>query len=106
MDGGDRAGYKQISHVVEALYIGPDTGATKVYQSSAYNQSGWAEIRVISSGAQISAITAPGLEGSSNITSATTWEKGAILVCNQITQFKLSSDSSGGAVILYDKVIL
>jgi len=106
MDGGDRAGYKQNSRVVDALFIGADTGATEVYQSSDYNTNGWAEMVVVSSGAQISTITAPGLEGSTKITSETTWVTNAVLACNQITGFKLSSDSSGGAVILYDKVIL
>ncbi len=106
MDGGDWAGYKQISNVVDALYIGPDTGATAVYSASDYNDAGWAKMMVVSSGAQISAITAPGLEGSSKITSKTTWEKGAVLACSQITEIKLTSKSSHGAVVMYDKVLL
>jgi len=100
MDGGDRAGYKQISDVVPAVLIGPSTGST------AYTSGDWARIVVVSSGAAFAGITAPGMTNSSKITSATTWEKGAILACDKITAIKLSSDSTNHAVLAYSRVLL
>lgn len=108
MDGGDRAGYKQMSGVVDAIFVGPSTGDTDDVQSTDYTvfaDTGWAEIEVISSGANFAFVTAPGLVNSSKITSATTYLKGAKIVCNQITGFKLSSDSTGHAVIARKKVL-
>ena len=109
MTGGDRAGYKQISGLVDTLFIGPSTGSTDVIQSTDYTNfadNGWHKLVVISSGAVFASITAPGMAGSSNIDSATTWEKGAEIACNQITAFKLSSKTTNHAVMAYGKVLL
>jgi len=109
MDGGDRAGYKQISGVVDAILIGPSTGSTDITQSTAYPvfaDNGWSEIEVISSKAAFAVITAPGLIGSSKFTSGTSWSMGARIRCNSITGIKLSSDSTRHAVIAFKKVLL
>ncbi len=106
MDGGDRAGYKQIANVVDAIFIGPTDGTKTTYKSSDYNENGWSRIKVISSGAVFNYITAPGLERSTEITSGTTWVRGAEIECNQITRIKLSTKTTGHAVIAFDKVIL
>ena len=100
MDGGDRAGYKQISDVVPATLIGPSTGSTD------WTSGEWARVLVVSSGAAFAGITAPGMTNSSNITSATTWAKGAVLSCDLITKIKLSSDSTDHAVMAYNRVLL
>jgi len=109
MDGGDRAGYKQISGVVASILIGPSTGSTAWVQSTDYaefSENGWGRIIVVSSGAAFAGITAPGLRNSSKITSATTYEKNAVIECNGITAIKLSCDSTGHAVIAQAKVLL
>lgn len=109
MDGGDRAGYKQISGTVDAILIGPSTGSTDVVQSSDYTQfaaQGWSEIEVVSSRAVFAAITAPGLINSSKVTSGTSWLQGAKIRCNKITAFKLSSQTTDHAVIAFGKVLL
>lgn len=107
-DGLDRAGYKQIAGVVDAILIGPSTGSTAYTQSSDYTQfkQGWSELEVVSSGAAFAGITAAGLVGSSKITSGTTYLKGAKIACNRITAVKLSCDSTGHAVIARAKVLL
>jgi len=104
MDGGDRAGYKQIANVVDAILIGPSTGSTAA--TTAPTAAGWSRIKVISSGAAFAGVTAAGLTNSSKITSATTWPKGAEFECNMITSIKLSSDSTDHAVIAFNKILL
>lgn len=108
MDGGIRAVGKQISGVVSAIFIGPSTGDTDDVQSTDYTvfaDSGWAEIEVISSGANFAFVTAPGLINSSKIDSNTTYLQGAKIICDHITGFKLSSDSTGHMVIARKKVL-
>lgn len=99
-DGLDRAGYKQVAGTVDAILIGPSTGSTD------WTSGKWAEIEVISSKACFAGITAAGLSGSSKITSGTSWTRGARIRCNEITAIKLSSDSTGHAVIAFNKVLL
>jgi len=99
MDGGDRAGYKQISGCIMASLVGPSTGSTD------WTSGDWADIEVISSAACFAGIVAPGLTGSSKITSATSFPMGSKIACNNITQVKLSSDSTGHCVILHNRAI-
>ena len=99
-DGGHRAAAKQISDVVDAILIGPSTGSTAAVTGS------WCRIRVISSGAVFASITAPGLTGSSKVTSGTTWGNGTVIACSHITSIKLSSKTTRHAVIAYNKVLL
>jgi hypothetical protein len=61
---------------------------------------------VISTKAVFAGITAPGLTGSSKITSGTTIALGAVRACNSITAIKLSSDSTGHMVLAHNKVLL
>ena len=98
-DGLDRAGHKQVSGCVDAILIGPSTGSTD------WTSGSWAEVEVISTKAVFAGITAPGLVGSSKITSGTSWTMGARIRCNHITAIKLSSDSTGHAVIAFNKVL-
>jgi hypothetical protein len=95
-----RDAYKQIAGCVDAILIGPSTGSTD------YTSGSWSEIEVISSKAVFAGITAPGLTGSSKITSGTSWAMGARIRCSHITAIKLSSDSTGHAVIALNKVLL
>ena len=107
-DGLSRAGYKQISNVVQAIIIGPSVGADteEVYNSSDYNKNGWAKIRVLSSKAVFKSITAPGIDRSSVITSATSYIMGAEIEGNGITQIILSSKTSNHMVMAFDKILL
>jgi len=102
--GLDRAGYKQISHNVEAIFVGPTTGSTA--ETTALTKNGYACIKVISSRAVFASITAPGLTNSSKITSATSFLQNAEIECNQITAFKLSCDTTGHMVTAFNKVLL
>jgi len=106
--GLDRAGYKQISDVVQAVFIGPTVGADTAvtYNSSVYNKSGWARIVVISSKAVFKSITAPGIDRSSVVTSATSYIKGAVISGNGITQIILSSNTTDHLVQAFDKILL
>lgn len=102
--GLDHAGYLQNSNAVDAVLIGPSTGSTAA-TTCAYAQ-GWYRVEVISSGAVFAGITAPGLTGSSKITSGTTYLKNAAITCSKITSVKLSCDSTGHAVIAFTRTIL
>lgn len=100
MDGGDRAGYKQISRAVDATFIGPSTGSTE------YTSGDWTRIQVVSSKAVFAGITAPGIANSSKITSGTSWDKGVEIGGSQITAIKLSSQTTGHAVLAYKRILL
>jgi len=97
MDGGDRAGYKQISKAVDAVLITDTMGAVT---------GDWADFVVISSEVQLSSVIAPGLTYSSQINSGTTWIKGAEFTCSQITSIKISVKSSNTAVIAHKRILL
>jgi hypothetical protein len=97
MDGGDRAGYKQIAGSVDATFITDTMGA---------KTGDWVDFVVISSQVQLASVVAPGLAGSSFITSLTTWEKGAIFSCSQITSIKISAKSSNTAVIAHKRILI
>jgi len=95
MDGGDRAGYKQVSGNVDAVYITSTMGA-----ASATNA--WADIEVVSDGAQIKSITAAGLINASKISSGTTWPKGTIFSCSKITKVQIATGEANtvGAALI------
>ncbi len=97
MDGGDRAGYKQISDVVDATLITDTDGAVT---------GDWINFVVISSEVQIASIVAPGMDGASEITSGTTWLKGAKFACSQITSLKISVKSSNTAILAHKRVLI
>ena len=102
MDGGDRAGYKQISKNVDSILITSTSG----------NVSGdFSGMEIISTGAQIHHITAPSMRNSTLITSGTTYPRGAYFGTASITQIKLSTGTVGGAkkaskAIAYNRVLL
>ena len=102
MDGGDRAGYKQISKNVDCILITSTSG----------NVSGhFYGMEIISTGAQINHITAPSMRNSTLVTSATTYPRGAWFGAGDITQIKLSTGTAGGAkkaskAIAYERVLL
>lgn len=99
-DGGHRAAARQISDMVDAIFIGPSTGSTAAVAGD------WCKIRVISSKAVFASITAPGLVGSSKFTSGTSWAHGTEITCSQITAIKISSNTTNHAVIAYTRVLL
>jgi len=67
MDGGDRAGYKQISKNVDAIIISSTSGATT---------GRWTGLEVLTTQAVFVGITAAGISNSSLITSATSYPQG------------------------------
>ena len=97
MDGGDRAGYKQISKAVDAVLITDTMGATT---------GDFVDFVVISSEVQLTSVIAPGLDGASMINSGTTWVRGAEFSCSQITSIYISAKSSNTAVIAHKRVLL
>lgn len=97
MDGGDRAGYKQIAGAVDARFITDTMGAVT---------GSWADFVVISSEVQLASVIAPGLNGASKINSGTTWIKGAVFACSHITSIKISAKSSNTAVIAHNRILL
>jgi hypothetical protein len=100
MDGGDRAGYKQISWAADAILVGPTTGSTD------YTSGDWTRLLVLSSDAQFAGIVAPGLVGSSRITSADTFDHMTVIPASRITSFKLASGTSGQMVIAYNRILI
>ena len=97
MDGGDRAGYKQIAKAVDAKLITDTMGA----------QTGdWVDFVVVSSEVQLASVIAPGMAGASVINSGTTWIKGAEFACSQITSIKISVKSSNTAVVAHKRVLI
>lgn len=99
--GLDRAGYLQISKSVDANLITDTMGAT-----TCPGKAGWFCFQVISTEVQLAGITAPGMTGSSLITSGTTYERGAIFACSKITSIQVSAKSSNTAVIAYQRMVL
>lgn len=97
MDGGDRAGYKQIVGAVDSVFITDTMGAIT---------GDFVKFTVISSQVQLASIVAPGLQYASQINSATTWEKGAIFSCSKITSIKISVKSSNTAVIAQKRILI
>jgi len=99
MDGGDRAGYKQISKNVDAVIITSTMGAASATIA-------WGGFEVISSAAAVTIITAPGITNSSLLTTAPTLPKGTFIGGGNITEVKLSANSTGHKIMAYEKVVL
>ena len=102
MDGGDRAAYKQISKNVDSRLLSATMGAVS---------GDWFGFEVISTGAQIAYVTASGFTGSSLITSATTYPRGAWFGCAKFTAIKVSTGTLAGAkkaskLIAYKRILI
>jgi hypothetical protein len=98
MDGGDRAGYMQISGVVDSNYITSTMGAT----TCALPQ-GWCGIHLLTDKVNLTGITAPGMTGASLIDSETTYSGyGTDWKCTKITMVHVKT----GAVIAQTRVLL
>ena len=104
MTGGDRAGYMQIAGMVDADFIGPSTKSTD-YTTCTWAH-GWSKIEILSSAAIFAGVTAPGLSGSTNLTSATTFPQFWTLACSRITAIKFTSETSGFMAIAYRRILL
>ena len=97
MDGGDRAGYKQIARNVDCTLITSTMGAVT---------GSWAGFEVISSQAAISAIVAPSMTNYAKLTSGKALPQGAYVGAALITSIKLSTKSTGHKVIAYKRVLI
>jgi len=101
MDGGDRAGYLQITKAVDSILISTTMGACS---STAPKQ--WVSLEVISSAALIKGITAAGLRNSSLIDSGTTFSQNAKIECSKITVVELATQLAAGKVIVHERVLI
>lgn len=99
MDGGDRAGYKQISKNVRATIITST-------MSGAVTTGEWCGFEVISSEAAIALVQASGITGSSLISSGAALLKGAYVGGGLTTGIRLSANSTGHKVMAYERVLL
>lgn len=101
MEGGDRAGYKQISRDVDAVVITSTMGATTMPWNP-----GAAYFEVISSEAAIALVTSDGISNSSLISSGTALPQGSIVGGGPITGITISGDSTGHKVMAYRRILL
>jgi hypothetical protein len=99
MDGGDRAGYKQIADAVDSKVITSTMSAGSV-------TGDWTGFDVISSYAAVAAIIAPGLAGSSLISSGRPLLLGAKIRCSKMTGIRLSVKSTGHKVIAHNRILI
>lgn len=99
MDGGDRAGYMQVSKNTQATLITST-------MSGSVTTGDWFGFEVVSSGANIALIQASGITGSSLITSGTTYPLGSWIGGRLTTGIRLSADSTGHKVLAYERVLL
>lgn len=99
MDGGDRAGYKQIAGAVDAVLITST-------MSGAATTGDFVDFEVISSYAAVAAIVAPGLTNASKLTSARALPLGSKVKCSQITSIRLSVKSTGHKVIAHKRILI
>ena len=97
MSGLDRAGYMQISKGVKAKIITNTMGAVS---------GDWHKLDVMSTEIQFAGITAPGIAGTSLITSKTTYTKPFTLAGNNITAINISAKCTRCKVIAYDRIVL
>lgn len=102
-DGLAYAGYLQVSKAVDSDLIGPSTKSTAA--TTCPVSAGWYEMEVLSTAAVFAGITAPGLAGSSNITSESTFAQYWKLNCSKITAVKFTSETSGFMAILHRRVV-
>lgn len=99
MDGGDRAGYKQISKNTPATIITST-------MSGAVKTGVWFGFEVISSKAAIAVVQASGITGSSLITSGTSYPLGTWIGGGLTTGLRLSANSTGHKLAAYEKVLI
>ena len=99
MDGGDRAGYKQISRNSQATVITST-------MSGAVKTGDWCGFEVISSQAAVALVQAVGITGSSLITSGRALPQGAYVGGAKITGIRLSVKSTGHKVIAYERILI
>ena len=99
MDGGDRAGYKQVAQNTQGTVITST-------MSGAVTTGYWAGFQVLSSYAAVALVQASGITGSSLITSAYALAHGVFVGGNLTTGLRLSAKSTGHKIIAYKKVLL
>jgi hypothetical protein len=97
MDGGDRAGYKQISKNCECTLITSTMGAVS---------GDWYGFEVISTWAHIAAITAPGMANANKLTSAKYLLNKTWIGAPSITSIKISTKTTGQKVLAYKRILL
>ena len=101
MTGGDRAGYLQIGDAVDSDLITSTCGEVACPVSA-----GWYCAEVITSGAQLKSLTAPGISNAAAITSATTFDMGAKISCSRITKIKRSTKDSHGIWNMHRRILI
>ena len=99
MDGGDRAGYKQIANAVDATLIAATTGISPC-------TGDWISFEVISTGVLIKSMTAPGMANSSLVTTAVKYPLGTVFACSKITVIDLSTKLPTGKVIAHNRILI
>ena len=99
MDGGDRAGYKQISKNVDAIIITST-------MSAAVTTGDWCGFEVLSSNAAIALVQATGIRNSSLLTSGRVLPQGMYVGGGKTTGLRLSAKSTGHKIIAYNRVLL
>jgi len=98
MDGGDFAGYKQISKNTKATVITST-------MSGAVTTGYWYGFEVISSKAAVALVQASGITGSSKLTSAFALSQGAFVGGGLTTGLRLSANSTGHKIMAYEKIL-
>lgn len=94
MDGGDRAGYKQICGAVDADFITDTMGATT---------GDWTDFSLLTASVIFTAVTAPGMANSSIIDSGTTYSGyGSKWQCSKITSVTVKS----GHIIAHKRILI
>jgi len=99
MDGGDRAGYKQVAKAVDAVLITTTMGACSATEQ-------WVDFEIISTEALIKGITAAGLKNAALIDTGTTYARGAVFACSKITMIELSTKLAAGKVIAHNRILI
>jgi hypothetical protein len=99
MDGGDRAGYKQIARNVQATIITST-------MSAAVTTGDWAGFEVISSYAAVAVVQASGITGASRLTSGRPLPLGSYVGGGKTTGLRLSVKSTGHKIIAYNRILL
>lgn len=94
MDGGDRAGYKQICGAVDAVLITSTMAAVT---------GDWTDLSLLTATVNFTSIIAPGLSGAEHISSSTTYTGyGAKWQCSQITSVNVKV----GTIIAHNRILL
>lgn len=99
MDGGDRAGYKQISDAVDSKVITSTMSGASV-------TGDWVGFDVISTFAAVAAVVAPGITGTSLISSKAALRMGYKFRCSKMTGIRLSAKSTGHKVIAHNRILI